>query len=172
MQIFLDSFWELFWFFVLFNLILAALVFYDQRINGRSGFGWAAFIVLTGVIGLFIYWLVNQDVERHLARVQKKKSAGERAVSIKNPHESSVDGKHWGDLAKPPVPGEPANEFDDPELQELLEFKHFELAKEHVSRLIKLAEERDDDSARDKFEEYLDRIIELERESMKWDEGS
>jgi energy-coupling factor transporter transmembrane protein EcfT len=157
---------ELFWFFILFNFIIAAFIMYDQRINGRSGIGWAALMVLTGIIGLLIYWVVSSDTDKLAARRHKQTNAGERAVSYSNMAKGLPRG--LGALSKPPVPNVEEKEkpavFDET-LATFMKFKDYPQAKRHIEKMIKLTQKQGEWETRQKYVELRD---DLDIAGMEW----
>jgi hypothetical protein len=68
-------------FWLVINLGLALLVFRDQRLNGRSGIGWAVFVFFFGIIGLIIYILISTDTLKLSAARAKGKKLSEKLES-------------------------------------------------------------------------------------------
>ncbi len=162
-------FLELFWFFILFNFIIAAFVMYDQRINGRSGIGWAALMVLTGIIGLIIYWVISSDTDKLVARRHKQANAGERAISYSNMAKGLPRG--LGALSKPPVPTvevEEKQEFFDEILVMLMRHKDYPQASKHIEKMIRLANKRGEWET---LQKYVDLRDELDLSGRDWMEN-
>ena len=149
---FRPTFWGAVW------LAMVLLVYYDQRLNGRSGIGWAALVLLTGPVGFVIYFLYNRDTLDLAAKRHKKDRLKEALESKIPPHPEPEDRSYLSALPAS-LTGE--TPFADPELDALIREGRIVEAREHLQRVIKLSEDMGDTHLAHKYDWYVSRLEQL-----------
>jgi hypothetical protein len=139
---------------------MALLVYYDQRLNGRSGIGWAFFVFFTGPIGLIIYFLLYRDT-LELAGRRMKRNMLKDALESPLPAQKRVD---HSSLSAPPSTLSGERGFEDPELEELIKGGNVKEARAYLDRLLDLGRDMGDEDFVAKYEKYQERIAEIETE--------
>lgn len=140
-------------------LALAMIVYHDQRLNGRSGIGWAVLTLVTGPIGFIIYFLYNNDTLALAGNRAKKKNLIEKLGSKEPPRREREDHSY---LSAPPdnLVIEPV--FSDTELDALIRDGKITEAREHLERALKLAADMGDTEFAHKYEGYAATIERIE----------
>lgn len=145
-------------------LCLAALVYYHQRMNGRSGVGWAFVVLLLGVWGLIIYLILNRETLKLPAQRLRGKSLAERIGA--RDYDSAKARIDRSSLAQPPETATVSPDFLDRELEILLETGELGAARTYLYNVLRVAREMGDHETVEKYKSYRERLRELELSSQ------
>ena len=141
-------------------LAMALLVYYDQRLNGRSGIGWAVFVFFTGPIGLVIYFFLNRDTLA-LAGARVKRNRLKDALESPFTAQKRVD---HSSLSAPPSTLSGERGFEDPKLETLIGQGRTGEARAYLDRVVGLARDMGDEEFVARYEKYQERIDGMETE--------
>ncbi len=146
------------------HIALAMLVYHDQRLNGRSGIGWAALIFFTGLYGFIFYIFFNLDSLKLAAQRFQKKNLIEKISSpIYIERKKIEEMKSQGEFS--PFSIEPSNndgQFQDRDLDELIRDENIAAARKHLDGILKIADETGDFNTMEKYESYSRKITVME----------
>ena len=148
------------------HLCLAALVYYDQRMNGRSGVGWAFLVFLLGVWGILIYILFNRDTLQLAGRRVRGKSLEEKLTSTT--YRADKDRPDYSELGLRPLIKIETDGFSDQKLETLLRDSELAAAREYLENILRIAREMGDEDTVEKYKKYGERLTELEQSSRGW----
>ena len=139
-------FWGTVW------LAMALIVYYDQRLNGRSGIGWAVLTLATGPVGFVIYFLYNRDT-LDLAAKRHRKDRLKEVLESNTPPQPEREDRSYLSALPASLTGE--SPFADPELDALIREGKMDEAREHLDRVLKTAEDMGDTHVAHKYRGYL-----------------
>jgi hypothetical protein len=142
-------------FYGVFVIAMAMVVYHDQKLNGRSGIGWALLVLATGPIGLVIYWIYNQDTIALAGSRMKKKNLIEKLGSNQPPRRDREDRSY---LSAPPETLVVEASFSDPDLDALIRDGNISDARQHLDRILKLASDMGDTELASKYEAYAAKL--------------
>ncbi len=150
-------------FTIIIHIALAAIVYHDSRLNGRSGIGWAFVVFLTGVWGFIAYILLSRDTLKLAAIRFKRKSLKERLTSpTYKPREDRPD--RSGHALPPEIKIEPPTDsFIDHQLESLIDEGKLPAARKHLDNVLKVAKELGDEETIGTYERYEQKLNELEQ---------
>ena len=148
---------------VALHLGMAVLVYYDQRLNGRSGVGWACLVFFTGGWGFLVYILFNRDTLQLAAQRFRGKSLEDKLEStIERPARIRPD---QSELGLPPTIKIEAGGFSDQQLEALMSEGKPSAARRYLENILKVAKEMGDEDTIEKYRKYAERFAELEQSS-------
>jgi len=150
---------------IILGIALATIVFIDQRLNGRSGIGWAVFVGATSIFGFILYMIFSMDTLQLSARRLKDRIFEEQISSeVYHPKEKIID---RSEKSLPPV-GITVPGFVDEKLEVYLKYGDYRQAREYIQNIFQLAGEKEDEETPMKYEDYIDRINELDWSDKDW----
>lgn len=146
------------------HIALAMLVYHDQRLNGRSGIGWAAFIFFTGLYGFIFYIFFNLDSLKLAAQRFQKKNLIEKISSpIYDERKKIEEMKSQGGMPSfTPDVSFIIQQFQDRDLDELIREGNIAAARKHLDGILKISEETGDFNTMEKYEWYSRKISAME----------
>jgi hypothetical protein len=149
---------------LILHVCLAALVFYHQRIIGRSGAGWTFVVLLLGVWGLVIYIIFNRDTLKLPAQRSRGRSLAERIGA--RDYDSAKARLDRSSLAQPPETIAAAPVFTDHQLERLMEARDLAGARSYLDNILRVAREMGDLETVEKYKSYNAALRELELSSQ------
>lgn len=151
-------------FTLVLHIALAMLVYQDQRLNGRSGIGWAAVIFFTGLYGFIFYIFFNLDSLKLAAQRFQKKNLIEKISSPIYDERKKIEElkSHDGMSSITPDFSFIIQQFQDRELDELIRDENIAAARKHLDGILKIAEETGDFNTLEKYERYSRKITAME----------
>jgi hypothetical protein len=146
---------------LVFNLALALIVYHDQRLNGRSGIGWAAIVFLTSIFGFVAYFFFNRDTLQ-LAGQRYARRKLKESLESKSPPPRRMD-PHPHRVSVTPF-GEPVDDgFADPKLDNLVGSGRLKEARAYLDKMLELGRGMGDNRFVEKYGKYEEDLGEIER---------
>ena len=146
------------------HIALAMLVYHDQRLNGRSGIGWAVVIFFTGLYGFIFYIFFNLDSLKLAAQRFQKKNLIEKISSpIYNERKKIEKMKSQGGMPSfTPDVSFNIEQFQDRDLDELIREGKTGAARKLLDGILKIADETGDFNTMEKYNSYSRKISAME----------